>query len=67
MFGAVITSSSRMMAKGRPTLSWVTRANFRVPVLSNVKNTAGPPLRWSEPGLALDRFSPETSTLRLTI
>ena len=39
MFGAEMTTLSRMIANGRPTFSWVTRAKRRLPVWSNDRTT----------------------------
>ena len=66
MFGAVMTFSSRTMAKGRPTLARVTSAKRRVPMESKVKFTTHSPFRLSCPARASVRLAPSTSTRRRT-
>ena len=60
--GAEITSLSSTMANGLPTFSWVIWANRRAPLLLKRKETTGSPVRWSKPGCASVRSSPETTT-----
>ena len=47
MFGAERTLSSRMIANGLPTFSWVTRAKRRAPAVLNLMSTTGRP-SWSK-------------------
>ena len=60
--GAEITSLSSTMANGLPTFSCVTWAKRRAPLLLKRKLTIGSPVRWSKPGCASVRSSPETMT-----
>ena len=62
MTGAEITSLSRMIANGLPTLSCVTCANFRAPLVLKRNETIGSLVRWSKPGCASVRSAPETTT-----
>ena len=58
--GAEITSLSSTMANGRPTFSCVACANLRAPEELKRKLTIGSLVRWSKPGCASVRSSPDT-------
>ena len=59
MTGAEITSLSSTIANGRPTFSCVTWANLRAPEVLNLNETIGSLVRWSKPGCASVRSSPD--------
>ena len=65
MLGADSTLSSRMMANGLPTFSWVTRPKRRAPAVLKVMSTTARP-SWSKPWVALTSWSPDTITRRWT-
>ena len=60
MVGAEMTLLSSTMAKGRPMFAPVYSPNFRAPVTSKLKLTAGR-LFWSKEGWALVNSSPVTT------
>ena len=62
MTGAEITSLSSTIANGRPTFSCVACAKRRAPLLLKRKVTIGSLVRWSNPGCASVRSSPDTMT-----
>ena len=63
--GAEITSLSSTIANGRPTFSCVTCAKRRAPLVLKRKVTIGSLVRWSKPGCASVRSSPDTMSLLL--
>ena len=58
MTGAEITLSSRTMAKGRPTLAWVTRPKRLAPEESKRKVTTGSLVWESNEAWASTKSSP---------
>ncbi len=62
MTGAEITSLSRTMANSRPTFSVVACAHRRAPEALKRMLTTGSLVRWSKPGCASTRSSPDTTT-----
>ena len=66
MFGAEMTTLSRMIANGLPTFCWVTRAKRWLPVPSKVMLTTGRPSVESKPWRASAIWSPVMMARRWT-